>query len=98
MFNQRQWGGSVSLNIEIEDTGCGIDVSDEANKKYPTVTTRLSPSERSALERVARKYRQSIATVVRETLTYAIRNNLTDTVMEEFMAGGATDDGDEREP
>ncbi len=87
----------MSLTIEIDDAGCGIDVPDDANKKYPTVTTRLSPAQRAALERAAKKHRQSIATVVRETLTYAINNNLIDTVMEEFMAGGATDDGDQGE-
>lgn len=87
----------MSLTIEIDDVGRGIDVSEEANRKYPTVTTRLSPSERAALERVARKYRQSLATVIRETLTYAIDNNLIDTVMEEFMAGGAADDNPEHD-
>lgn len=78
----------MSLKIEIEDAGCGIDVADERNKKFPTVTTRLTPPERAALERAAKRHRQSIATVVRETLAYAIRNGLIDRVMDEYMAGG----------
>ncbi len=75
----------MSLRIETEHTGCDLDVPDEYNKRYPTITARLSPEDRERIEKAAKRYKRSVAYVVRETLALAIGRGLIDEAMESSL-------------
>ena len=82
----------MSLRIETEDRGCGPDVADEYNKRYPTITARLSPEDRERLEKAAKRYRRSVAYVVRATLSLAIERGLIEEAMESSLPHGEEDE------
>lgn len=75
----------MSLRIETEHQGYGPDVPDEYNKRYPTITARLSPEDRDRLEKAAKRYKRSVAFVVRETLSLAIDRGLIEEAMESSL-------------